>query len=724
MKTISPLVLALGVAVSAVAAGRPEDDGLAQKLAREQAAQDRHAGAVVQVKYFVRLGPEGESPDFLGWRGEVRDHLDKGLPVRRVGFAVAPDRVLLADPLFRPKWVERIEVECAGESVAASESVRYPDEQALELRTARPLARVRPLVFAGKGLPDRPSFLTASLANGMVSTRIRGGFEAERLQSGAGNPRDLIQVPRDAILLNASNEAVSVCLRRTWDAPGAPRAVCRPPAEWKGVPAETLETAARAMDARFARCVVGVYLRFETKPQGQKSRFGAYYRSEDGWAGEGKGDERDVFGFVLGNGEVFVLSNLSSEDTARLQKIELVRPDGVRQELEFVGSYADWGGFVARSADGRVPPGLESCRCSTLGSLEALNSSGWAVKFVNSSGRIKVDSHRIRFGRLLPQRGGEFVPVEADERYGREGATLNADGEGRIVAMDLARRAGTDRYSADSEVIGAKALADLWASRDFNPEYRPRVDTDRVRTAWIGVDVIALTEEIAREKKVKPFLADSRSKGALVGKVYPGTPAAEAGIRDGDVLVDLRLAKSRSKTALELEPGYGMFGLDLGLLMGDRGILDGTRGRMPWPNVEAGLNAFFSRYGIGTRVVVSYVRDGVRKEAEMTLAQVPEHFLSAPRSRNRDIGMTVGDLTFEVRDYYRLAKDAPGVVVMKLKAGDPAAVAGLRAFEIITEVNGEPVTSAKDFGRKIKGQKKMSFSVRRLTATRIVRIEL
>ena len=189
------------------------------------------------------------------------------------------------------------------------------------------------------------------------------------------------------------------------------------------------------------------------------------------------------------------------------------------------------------------------------------------------------------------------------------------------------------------------------------------------------------------------------------------------------MLVDVRPAKSRAKVPLELSSGFGSMGF-LSSRFGSFETLDGTRGTMPWPNVERGVNETFSRYGIGAKVVVSYVTDGKRREAAMTLEQLPVHFLSARRSRNRDIGMTVCDLTFEVRDYYRLPDDAPGVVVAKLKSGDPAAVAGLRAFEIITEVDGEPVTSAKEFGRRIKGRRQLTFSVRRLTTTRIVRIDL
>ena len=43
---------------------------------------------------------------------------------------------------------------------------------------------------------------------------------------------------------------------------------------------------------------------------------------------------------------------------------------------------------------------------------------------------------------------------------------------------------------------------------------------------------------------------------------------------------------------------------------------------------------------------------------------------------------------------------------------------------MITSVNGEPVTSVIRFAELIKGKKDLTFSVRRLDATRIVRIQL
>ena len=59
-----------------------------------------------------------------------------------------------------------------------------------------------------------------------------------------------------------------------------------------------------------------------------------------------------------------------------------------------------------------------------------------------------------------------------------------------------------------------------------------------------------------------------------------------------------------------------------------------------------------------------------------------------------------------------------------MKGGGTAAVAGIRPLELILEVNGENVVSAKDFVEKTKGKKDLTFTVRRLTATRMVPIKL
>ena len=86
--------------------------------------------------------------------------------------------------------------------------------------------------------------------------------------------------------------------------------------------------------------------------------------------------------------------------------------------------------------------------------------------------------------------------------------------------------------------------------------------------------------------------------------------------------------------------------------------------------------------------------------------------------------MTVADMTDEVRRYFKLGEKDSGVVVSKVKSGGVAAVAGLKPLELVLQVNGEDVSSAKDFISKTKGKKDLTLKVQRLTTTRMVPIKL
>jgi len=123
-------------------------------------------------------------------------------------------------------------------------------------------------------------------------------------------------------------------------------------------------------------------------------------------------------------------------------------------------------------------------------------------------------------------------------------------------------------------------------------------------------------------------------------------------------------------------------------------------------------------------VVLAWVSGGEKREAGLVLEQAPVHYRTAKRIRNRTLGLVAADLTFEVRAYLKMGEGAPGVVITKMQEGSPAAVAGLRPFEVITSVNGEDVPSSRRFAEMIKGKKELTFSVRRLDATRIVRMRI
>ncbi|MGE5848628.1 MAG: PDZ domain-containing protein, partial [Candidatus Methylomirabilota bacterium] len=71
-----------------------------------------------------------------------------------------------------------------------------------------------------------------------------------------------------------------------------------------------------------------------------------------------------------------------------------------------------------------------------------------------------------------------------------------------------------------------------------------------------------------------------------------------------------------------------------------------------------------------------------------------------PAEATERFGLTVQDLTPELRDQLRL-KDPDGVVVSGVEEGGPAARAGIRPGDVITEANREPVRNSSEFARII-----------------------
>ncbi|MBQ3809964.1 MAG: hypothetical protein II839_04010, partial [Kiritimatiellae bacterium] len=338
--------------------------------------------------------------------------------------------------------------------------------------------------------------------------------------------------------------------------------------------------------------------------------------------------------------------------------------------------------------------------------------AAWRLRpLLEADVEVRGDALRIRARRFLP----EFEPVRggvAAIATGNDRAPVFAP-DGRLVQLRVVRRRDGDEDAWSGPALAALASGPL----AFDPEIVPRTGKDRQRAAWFGVETQGLTKELAREKKALGWVTADRysrsgngpsTEGALVSHVYPGSPAAEAGIREGDILLYARTPDG--STRHDLEAGYSHYYDD-----------DDDRSA-PWPTIGNGIDAAFGSFGIGSPVVVEWLRDGEPLSAELVVRPAPTHFRTATRARSKDLGLIVADATFEVREYFKLEEGETGVVVTKCKHGSPAAVAGLRPFELVTKVDGEPVAGAREFLEAVKGKPSFTLTVRRLTATRVVRI--
>jgi len=88
------------------------------------------------------------------------------------------------------------------------------------------------------------------------------------------------------------------------------------------------------------------------------------------------------------------------------------------------------------------------------------------------------------------------------------------------------------------------------------------------------------------------------------------------------------------------------------------------------------------------------------------------------------MGLTLRDLTYEVRRYFQRKDDEPGVIISKIEQGSKASTSGLKPYEIITHVNDQPVRTVKEFQKLTDNQTELRLSVKRMAKGRQVKIIL
>ncbi|MDA1185534.1 MAG: DegQ family serine endoprotease [Acidobacteria bacterium] len=181
----------------------------------------------------------------------------------------------------------------------------------------------------------------------------------------------------------------------------------------------------------------------------------------------------------------------------------------------------------------------------------------------------------------------------------------------------------------------------------------------RVARGWLGVSIQPVTDALA-----DTFELDSTA-GALVGDVEPDSPAAEAGLATGDVVV-----------AVDDQPVQEV--KDLRLLIASAG-----------PDATVDLTV---------------IRDGRERSLSVTLDELPSDPRIGERSPTRGEtlrGINVQDLTPQLTRQLGLPRSTVGVLVADVAPGSVAARAGLARGDVIQEVNRRAVNSTAEFDRAV-----------------------
>jgi serine protease Do len=276
-----------------------------------------------------------------------------------------------------------------------------------------------------------------------------------------------------------------------------------------------------------------------------------------------------------------------------------------------------------------------------LGHSRTVNPGDWVMAIGNPFNL----SHTVTvgvvsaIGRPFPVSEGRWqnlLQTDAAINPGNSGGPLlNLNGE--VIGINSAIM--TSRLSPGNVGVGFAIPID--AIRALLPELR----TGRITRGRIGVQITPVTEDL-----VTPLgLPDA--DGALVRQVERDGPADAAGIEPGDVIVR-----------------YGSDAVE----HPDR------------------LVSMVTRTKPGTHVPVEVVRDGQRQTRLVTIASLDltEGGAGTETPSDTGFGMSLRGLTPEIRAKLQVPSARPAVVVATVESGGAAARAGVRAGDVLLEING------------------------------------
>ncbi len=685
---------------------------------------ERAEKSLVRVEYTLQYS-EGESPQTAGWGqrcpdcGQIHTLGDGGQLVRQerplemAGFVMDHRTILTRDVMIHPRFVKKIEIRRGDNRLAARIASHAVEHNAVLLQTDTDIGTATPIQFTAKKADKAISF---------VETDGLWTLSVAKLSDKWSRREDGVlfrSVPSQSLLTDADGNAAAVWLDEELPPDDS---FLGSPMQWKMLDRQQIDQQRAAVEKKIAAGIAHLRLNFRSPKAEGKDR--SYYPPRYMDDSEIASDVTEMYtaGIFIEPNLVLAPAKLAPKVTARLEKITLLGASGQTTPGVFAGSLRDYGGFLIRLEN---PAGSKMEMVATPVS-DLCGKLLWAAQIRTQGENRTVYVHPLRFAAIEKGWRGQFYPklgIAVSDLY-------LFDADGRLAAAPITHRpkgqSDEDRWTSDEPLLTAgcylqKMTGQLAAQLDAGNV--PLSEEQENRIAWLGIEMQPMTRELARLNGVSQWTQDGQT-GGLISYVYPDSPAAAAGLQAGDIL--LRIHSSALPKPLEVKiDDDGMYDGDFPWTeLDDLPDTYFDELPQPWPSVENSLLGSLTDLGFGAAFEAEVFHKGQRLTKPMTVQQSPTYYGTAKRFKSEPLGLTVREMTYEVRRYFQQSPQDAGVIVSKLEPGGKASVAGVRPFEIIIEVNDEPVSSVDEFEKRIAGQDTLKFSIRRMNKGRIVNIKM
>lgn len=251
-----------------------------------------------------------------------------------------------------------------------------------------------------------------------------------------------------------------------------------------------------------------------------------------------------------------------------------------------------------------------------------------------------------------------FIQTDASINPGNSGGAL-VDSRGALIGINtaiLSRTGGNHGvgFAIPSEMV--KKIA------------KQLIEKGSVTRGYLGVGIQDVGEDLKNTY--------GRRDGALVISIEPQSPAAKAGMLVWDLIIEVNGKKIKS--AQELKNTIGML-----------------------PPKQ--------------QVNIKYIREKQERTAQVTLSELTEEKRASNQtplpSNNQSLtisgidGLSVGELTQNVRRRYQIPNDTQGVIVVEIKRDSPAQKAGFEVGDIISQIEDSTIKGLNDFSVAIAKHK-------------------
>jgi serine protease Do len=239
---------------------------------------------------------------------------------------------------------------------------------------------------------------------------------------------------------------------------------------------------------------------------------------------------------------------------------------------------------------------------------------------------------------------GEFIQTDAAINPGNSGGAL-VDARGQLIGINTFLISSSGSFAGMGFAIPSQIV---------EPVVQTLIRDGKVTHAFIGIQISDVTPDNAK------FFQMNKAVGAVVSDVQPEAPGAKAGLRTGDVITEL----------------------------------DGK------PVTDSGqLQMMVAQKQPGETIHLQVVRDSKPVAIAVTLEALGgdkgTETAGSEHGKGR-WGLSLADLTPDVRNEVQAKPSVQGAVVEDVKPGSPADNAGLQRGDVIMEVNRHSVKSASD----------------------------